>query len=100
MVLQKVADIFGRAIIDSLDVSISRGPWIAQKSLGVELVSAGNIVAQPIQCLTQRTPPLLVPRSICAGITSAITIPALNAVCATPRGLFNNFYFIRRRVCR
>src|SRR5882724_9069765 len=89
-----------RAVDDSLDISVPCIPGAPQKPFGIEFVAPREVVPQPIQSFAQRTPPLLVPVSVNIGITTAVALPALHAMRATPRCLLQNFDFMGRRMGR
>src|SRR6185369_3472264 len=80
MLLEELIHVFGRAVQDDIDVVIARRPRIAKDlaSLALELRRYG--IAKPIQCLTQRSAPFLVPLRMTAGIASAVAVPAFDTV--------------------
>ena len=54
-------------------------------------------VPEPVQRLTQRRAPLLVPPAVIANFTSTIRSPALHAVHAAPRGVLRDLDLVGRR---
>ena len=54
-------------------------------------------VPEPVQRLTQRRAPLLVPPAVIANFTSAIRSPALYSVRAAPRGVLQDLDLVGRR---
>src|SRR6185369_9570521 len=53
---------------------------------------------QPVEGISQRLPPLLIPAAVPAGIASAIALPAFYAMTATPGGVGEDFHLVVRRI--
>src|SRR5262249_16719675 len=51
---------------------------------------------QPIQSVTQWSPPFLIPAGIHPGITPTVATPSLDAVNAAPRTVFDDLDFTKR----
>src|SRR5689334_19900384 len=78
--------LFARTLVQQhVDVIVSRGPRIAQQFTAAAFKLNGRIVAQKVQCHTQRIAPRLVPTSFTAGVTTAVARPTADAMRTTPR---------------
>src|SRR3989338_320980 len=64
----------------------------------MRLIMRQHSVPEPVQRLTQRRAPLLVPPSVAANFTSTIRSPALHSVRAAPRGVLHDLDLVGRRV--
>src|SRR6185437_3167537 len=84
-----VYGIFG-PVENNVDIVVARSPWIFEQILCLLLELGRNSIAQPIQRLSQRRKPLLIPSGMPAGITAAVGPPALDSMYAAPRGVFND----------
>ncbi len=83
---------------DDVDVFVTRSPGIFQELAGGVFVYLGQVVAQPIESLTQRLAPLLVPARVAAGVATAIAAPAFDAVDTAPGSALEDFHSVDGRM--
>ena len=86
----------GAPVEHHLNVAVARLPRITQILCAQRFKKRIDSVAQPIQRLPQRAPPLLVPTRSSA-IAAAVAPPALHPVHATPGGILMDLHFMRGR---
>src|SRR5580704_14983913 len=96
MMVKKLVDCFLRSIEDEANVVVASFPGVLEDSPAELLKDRHEAVAQPIHGLANRSAPPLVPAAVHAGVASAVASPALDAVGATPRTVFENLHFFGR----
>src|SRR5262249_1553907 len=98
VLVEESLDLFRRAVKNDGYVVVARGPWIMKEHSGNLLIVGGTPIAQPVQCLPQSFSPLLIPGSVAsAGIATAMAVPALYAVRATPCAVLDDLSFVSGR---
>src|SRR5262249_23300045 len=98
VLVEESLDLFRRAVKNDGYVVVARGPWIMKEHSGNLLIVGGTPIAQPVQCLPQSFSPLLIPGSVAsAGIATAMAVPALYAVRATPCVVLDDLSFVSGR---
>ncbi len=93
MASKKRAIDFGAAIEENADVGVARGPYIAKKLCASCFSERRDGVAQLVERLAEWVAPLLVEAGL-AAVAAAVGAPALDAVGAAPRGVFDDFAFV------
>src|SRR5262249_44153208 len=86
-----------RALQDDRDIAVARRPWIAEELPAFVLKELRQMITQPIEGLAQGLPPALMPSWFPPRLAATITAPALDAMGAAPRGVFNDFDHLVRR---
>src|SRR5580704_15190659 len=84
---EKCVDVVARAVKNHGDVLIAGAPGIEEEPAGRLLKFGRHGVPKPIERLTQRGAPFLIPAGV-AGVATAIRTPPLDAMDATPGGVF------------
>ena len=87
---------FRAAVEDDADVVVARLPRILEPDGRARLVERVDLVAQPVQALTQRAAPALV--RLAADAAAAVAAPALHTVDAGPRGALVDLRLVRGRM--
>src|ERR1700722_6836176 len=85
------------AIEDDPDIIVASLPGIANKFFQSRFKDGSQFIAKPVECLPQRSAPLLVP-GVTAGVASAIATPAFDAMDTTPRAVFNDLHEVLGRM--
>ena len=82
---------------DHRDVLFPGGPRVPEDLPPFLFEQGGDGVPEPVQRLPQRSPPLLVPSGVTAGIASAVASPAFHAVDAAPGTVLDDPHFVGGR---
>src|SRR5262249_9490505 len=90
--VEKSPCVFRRPVKNDFDVGIAGTPGIFQYVCRGIMIALFQFVSQPVQSLSQRTAPALVPSGV-AGIAPAIAAPTFNSMCTAPGGVLNNLDF-------
>ena len=93
---KKRSTVFRAAIEHDLDVGVARGPDVLEKLRACLFGERNERVAQLVESLAQRRAPGLVPARL-AAVAAAVRAPALDAMRAAPRGVFDDFALELRR---
>src|SRR5579872_2527892 len=97
LLAEKGVHVVARTVQNHGDVLIAGAPGIEKEPAGRLLKFGRYGVSKPIEGLTQRGAPFLIPAGV-AGVTTAIRPPALDAVDTTPGGVFDDLHFVRGRM--
>src|SRR5262245_54082950 len=79
------------------DVRIARGPRILEQRATDLLDRRVCLLAQPVERVAQRAPPLLVPAGLAAAVAAAVILPARHTVRAAPARILEELALPRRR---
>ena len=71
-----------------LDIGVARGPRIKEQVPTDCFELAGRIIAQEIECGSERRAPFLVPAGLAAGVATTIAYPTTDSMRAAPRSAF------------
>src|SRR5687767_3327382 len=94
MILQEFPDGFVVAFKNNADVFIPRFPGISQEGRRFAFKYFFQFIAKPIEGVTKRLAPALVPVGLPSCVTSAVSTPSLHAMRTTPGAVLMHQRFI------
>src|ERR1700730_5024201 len=80
-------------IENQLDISVARRPWVKEQIATDGFKLAGGIIAQEIECCSERRAPFLIPAGLTAGVATTIAYPTTDSVRAAPRSALASWAF-------
>src|SRR6266496_3202851 len=83
-----------------VNVLIARRPWINQQLPCFELVRDAQVITQPVQRVSQRLPPILVPLGPPSGVAATTAGPPAHSMGTAPCSVFLDARFLSRRMQR
>jgi len=93
---EEMIDALLTGVEDDVDVMVARAPGMPEEVAAFVLEPGRDLVAEPVEGVAERAPPLLVPALRRARVAAAVGAPAGNAVRAAPRRVLVDLHFMRR----
>src|SRR5262245_50565830 len=98
MVSEEPISVRRLAIQHHIDVGVTRLPRVTKEYSRLFFVFRRDRITEPVQCLPEGKPPILIPLGITSGIAAAVAIPAFDSMGTAPRAAFPDFDFEGRRM--